>query len=121
MLFQALQELDESSGVNALVLDVPGDELAFDVDSSCDCNCTESDLFLGDSDNSIMRRIPGFRLNLTFRENCLVQVEDVLPPVVGLQNSGKPFHPTAVLPGLLRGGQVYVYAQYALLYAMFFV
>ena len=121
MLLEAPQELFKRHSVNAVVLDMVGNDLTLPVDRCSDRYGAKADLLLWQENWPRLRSVPDFRRNLTTSENSLVHVEDVLPPVPGLHKPLETHHSTLPLSALLARGQVYLNSQDPLLYTHFFV
>ena len=121
MLLEAPQELFKRRSVNAVVLDMVGNDLTLPVDRCSDRYGAKTNLLLWKENWPGLRSIPNLWRNLTTSENSLVHVEDVLPPVPGLHKPFKAHHSTLPLSALLARGQVHLNSQDTLLDTHFFV
>ena len=116
-----IKEANEAIGVNAVVLYLPGHDLSLAVDGSCDGNGFETNLLFWNNDRVFLSNIPNFWFNLRRSKHCFVHVEDVLPPLAGLQPSSEAIHSTLPLVEQLTRGQRYLHSKYTLLDTEFFV
>ena len=89
--------------------------MAFAIDGSGDGYGLEAYLFLGQEDWARLWDEPNFWLNLPLSENTLIHVEDVLPPLDGLQEASKAHQSTLTLAAQLARGERDVHSGHPLL------
>ena len=92
------EELFERFGVDAVILDVPCYDLSSPVYRCRYRYSLEANLLPLHENMTVLRSVPNFRCDLPATKHRLIHEEEVLPPIIGLEDSTEAHSPTLMLP-----------------------
>ena len=115
MLLQVVKEHAECVCIDAVILDLICDDFPVHVYCCSYGNCFETSLLFWQENRTGLWRVPNRWLYLFGTEDCLVHIEDVLPPFKGFYKARKADHPTLKLVAQLASVELDFNSEYALL------